>query len=166
MAFKLLGFVLVIMLIQSKSIEALYVDQQKKETPWRAPFPKLPIHFVLTGCRLLGSQVVRLLSNLIGRISPRGPILMYGFDKGNHIFDWSLRQYTVTKIKDVTGSSTRLFENLSRLRAKVVLVRKQCDRIEIAHNTNIVPNASPSIIQRYAPIKSNHIAAGLTHQLK
>ncbi len=91
---------------------------------------------------------------------------MYCFDKRDHVLDRCLRQNTVTKIKDVTGSSTRLFENLSRSRAKVVLVRKQCDRIEIAHYTNIVPNAFPSFIQRYAPIKSNYIAAGLTHQLE
>ena len=88
---------------------------------------------------------------------------MYCFDECNHILDRCLRQNTVTEIEDVAGPSTGLCENLPNFSAQVVCARKQSDRIEIAHYTNIIPNAFPSFIQRYAPIKSNYIAASLTH---
>ena len=91
---------------------------------------------------------------------------MYCFDECNHILDRCLRQDTVTEIEDVAGPSTGLCENFANVSAKVVQACKQIDRIEIAHYTDIEPNALPSFIQRYAPIQSNHIAAGLTHQLK
>jgi len=91
---------------------------------------------------------------------------MNNFDKRDDIFHWRLRQDAVAQVKDVSGSSARLFKNPFGLCPQVILIRKKRHWIEIAHHRYVVTKALPALIQTHTPVESNDVATGFAQQLQ
>jgi hypothetical protein len=84
----------------------------------------------------------------------------------DHILNRSLRQNAVAQIENVPVPSVRLLQNRFSLRAQVIAICKQGNRIEVPHHAYVRAYAFPGFIKPHTPINSDHIAARFAHQLQ
>jgi hypothetical protein len=77
-------------------------------------------------------------------------------DESNDVIDWRMREYTVTKIENVTGALLGFIEHTLDLSLNRTEIGKQNGRVEISLNCAVMPDRSPALIERNAPVKPDH----------
>src|SRR5947209_11322131 len=91
---------------------------------------------------------------------------MHSVDQLNYILRRCLGQNSMAEIKNVSWSTSSLIKNLLRFGPKMGRTCEQRNRVKITHNSFVVPNALPGLIEPNAPINANHIPTGSAHQLE
>lgn len=86
---------------------------------------------------------------------------MDGFDQRDGVFHGGLRQYAVTQIEDVSGTTVGLLEDGFDMTANRRDVGQQYHRIQIALNRSIPADGIPAIFQSNSPIESDDRRAAL-----
>src|SRR6266404_2850437 len=92
--------------------------------------------------------------------------LVYRFDELYHMVNRRFWQNSVTQIKDMAGSVCCPVENITRPFADMFDRSKQFNRVKVPHDRDIIADQLPPVIQIDTPVKSDHIAASLFHQLQ
>src|SRR5208282_4427029 len=87
-------------------------------------------------------------------------------DQRYHVIDRSLGQNAVAEIEDVARAPAGLVQNRLRARANLAHVGEQHDRVEISLYRDAVTETRPRLAQVHAPVKPDHVAARLAHQLE
>ena len=85
--------------------------------------------------------------------------VVHGIDQSDDILDRSFRQHAMAEIEDMPRAPRRPPQNLLGAASDLIWRREQSYRIQIALHGYIVADRRPTLVQVYAPVQADDIAA-------